>query len=133
MRRPKKKNARRELTLGLILTVMSSPIVGIAILIATLVILLSMAMAVRTGLEIFLLVVAVYGALLVTLYLILLRMVRRVRAILQHRRAAREEDQRTAYLLSVRVQQAQKHLQLLEPTTQPAVQPNFTQQREQQQ
>ncbi len=119
MRRPKQKNSRTELTVGLILTVMTSPIVGFAILYATAGLLLSIVMVMLTGQEVFFAVIAMYGALLVTLYMILLRMLRRARRLFQHRRAVHAETTRTAYL-SERMQQAHVRLQTRDAPPYPA-------------
>ena len=130
MQRPKQKKSRKDAASGLILTVLSSPLVGFAIVYATVGLLLSMMLAAHTGLDIFFVVIAMYGALLVTLYLILLRMLRRARALFQYMRAIRQESERTAHL-SERMQQARTRLQMLETATCPAVQPATSQQQQQ--
>jgi hypothetical protein len=94
----KRKNSRRELFLGLMITLLGSPIVGSAIFFATVGIILSILIVAQTGEEIFFSVIAAYGALLGVLYLLLWRIVRRARVLMERWQATRRENQRTAPL-----------------------------------
>lgn len=94
----KRKTSRRELFLGLILTLLGSPIVGSAILLATVSIILSIIVLTLTGEEVFFGAIAFFGAMLVVLYLLLWRIVRRARVLVERWRAVHREEQRVAHL-----------------------------------
>jgi len=94
----KRKTTRRELLLGLIITLLGSPIIGSAIFLATIGIILSILVLSLTGEDIFFGVIATYATLLVVLYLLLWRVIRRARVLVERWQATRRENQRTMHL-----------------------------------
>lgn len=105
----KRKRSRQELVLGVALALLTSPIVGAAILFTTLSIILSILVLAQTGETEFYAVIAFYAAILGMLYVLLWRILRRTRLLVTRWRSERREMQRTADLVD-RVQSAQHRL-----------------------